>query len=155
MIVIKEALVVGMDNDHVDEISFTIKGSPPSQNGWKLAWKHLSRRPVIYNPNRTLKTRVKIAIRSAVTELTGRVLFPIFVQETIVMNVVFCMHNVDAKDLDNMVKFLGDALQGAIYDNDKYTRTVTMTKVAIPVDEPESTVVRIASTTAGIPFVFV
>ena len=124
------------------EVSFSIHGAPPVQNGWKLAWKK-NRHPVLYDPMQKQKIALRSDLRLSLFGLLRRSSFPIFGNQTIEVNVFFKLHNLHCKDIDNMMKFLFDAMQHVLYKNDSSIMTAIVHKVQAHDEEVESTFVKI------------
>jgi Holliday junction resolvase RusA-like endonuclease len=92
----------------------------------------LIRAPLIYDPSQRLKRAYRGAVIQSLAQL-GLRNFPIFPDQSdlkLGMSVVFYVHNMN-KDIDNLLKFVLDALQGAIYANDRVIWEVTVKKVHI------------------------
>jgi len=131
------------DDRHPTEASFTIHGPPQAQNGWKLAWKR-NRKPVIYDPMQKHKIVLRADLRAGFFDLLQRSSFPMFLHRTLRVEVVFKMHHIHCKDIDNMMKFLFDALQFVIYSNDSCIMEAVVNKVEAHEEEGESTSVKIS-----------
>lgn len=101
------------DDDMKPRVDFTILGEPGVQNGWKIRWKGL-RFPRIYDPRSRDKASLRIALREEMLE-------EIFPPNTPLKVTVsyYQSGGVREKDLDNMSKFLFDALEGALYPDDR------------------------------------
>jgi Holliday junction resolvase RusA-like endonuclease len=147
---IHDILVVGLGNDDVDEISFEILGRPPVQNGWKMAWKRFKGHPYLYDPKKREKMALRTAVKAAVRELT-RAQLPVFRNTLLSASVVFHIEDIMGKDLDNMAKFLNDALEGAIMDDDKFVVQLFLSKIPVGQNESESTMVKFSSVIAQQP----
>ena len=102
---------------HPIEASFNIHGATIAQNGWKLAWKR-NRKPVIYDSLQKQKIELRANIRAGLFDLLHQSWFPIFAHRTLHIEITFRMHNVYCKDIDNLMKFLLDAMQHVMYHND-------------------------------------
>jgi Holliday junction resolvase RusA-like endonuclease len=141
-------VVLPSGQDHPDrhpvEASFTIHGAPLVQNGWKLAWKR-NRHPVIYDPMQKQKIVLRANLRSGLFDLLQRSSFPIFAHRTLRVEVVFSIHNLHCKDIDNMMKFLFDAMQHVIYNNDSCIMTAIVNKIEAHEEDEESTFVKITT----------
>jgi Holliday junction resolvase RusA-like endonuclease len=136
-------LIVVSRGGYPTEVSFSIHGAPPVQNGWKLAWKK-NRRPVMYDPMQKEKIFLRADLRLSLFDLLGRSSFPIFGSRSIQVNVFFKLHNLHCKDIDNMMKFLFDAMQHVVYKNDSSIMTAIVHKVQAHDEEAESTFVKIS-----------
>ena len=129
---------------HPVKASFTIHGAPIAQNGWKLAWKR-NRHPVIYDPLQKQKIVLRANIRSGLFDLIQQSWFPIFAHRTLHVEVTFRMHNVYSKDIDNMMKFLFDAMQHVMYHNDSSIVSAVVKKLEAHEEDEESTFVKITA----------
>ncbi len=129
---------------HPIEASFTIHGAPIAQNGWKLAWKR-NRHPVIYDPLQNKKIVLRANIRSGLFDLLQQSSFPILAHRTLKVEIMFKMHHVFSKDIDNMMKFLFDAMQHVIYHNDSCIMSAVVTKHEAHPEDEESTLVKITA----------
>ena len=128
---------------HPVEATFTIHGAPPVQNGWKLAWKR-NRHPVIYDPKQKQKIDLRAELlRAGFYDLLQRSSFPIFPHRALRIEVDFKLHNIHSKDIDNMMKFLFDAMQHVIYYDDSSIMTAVVNKVEAHDEEHESTDVKL------------
>ena len=59
------------------------------------------------------------------------------------MSVSFYLVNSDGRDIDNMVKFLQDAIEGVVFDNDKFVYQIHAYKHEAPYGN-EATIVKVA-----------
>lgn len=136
-------LVLGSDGqpDRPTELCFTIWGSPLAQNGWKLAWKGRTR-PTVYDAFQVKKSQLRASIRSALTDLSHSV-FPVFWDCTIRIRLTFHLHNANEKDLDNMMKYVFDAMQEVLYINDSLIMVAEVQKKQTLYGDPECTTVDI------------
>ena len=123
-----DMIITSDDGDRVESVSFSVPGAPKCQNGWKVRWRGL-RFPIIYDPKRQEKLHLKQQIRLAIADLLGmpQPYTPFGVFKTN-MIVVFYMKTATAKDLDNMLKFLLDALKGVIYQDDRFIFKLSVSK---------------------------
>ena len=102
-----------------DEIQFNLEGEPGVQNGWKLAWKGLPF-PKIYDPESRNKRVLKNKLAAALLEYGVTSLPAIPSKKDLFIEVVYKYSDGRRnKDLDNMTKFLCDALEGIVYVDDK------------------------------------
>jgi Holliday junction resolvase RusA-like endonuclease len=110
-------------NNNMKECNFIIDGRAPVQNGWKcfLRSRH---QPVIYDPKKQEKNSLRAAVRLAFKELDRDIHFPVFQTTKLQLFVSFHLVNSGGRDIDNMVKFLQDALEGVVFDNDKFVYEV-------------------------------
>ena len=129
----------------LDEVSFTIHGPPFAQNGWKLAWRN-RRRPVLYDSLHNHKAALGRGIIKALIEFEQ---FPCPLFSTdIRIELTFVLRNGASKDIDNMMKYVFDAMQGIIYANDASIMVAIVKKVQVGDlthhQENESTTVKIS-----------
>lgn len=103
-------------------IGFVLEGEPCSQNGWKLsrAGGHL------YDPMARKKTALRKQIAKELLDL-GEAM-PVFKKTKLRLVVSFGLHLATSKDIDNMLKFLQDAMEKAIYDDDKWIFELSLNK---------------------------
>ena len=99
-------------------IELTIVGEPVAQNGWKLRFRNCSR-PFLYDPLRNEKHKLCKEIKAKMMEL-GESEIPFFKNTRLQVSIITHFHTATRKDLDNMSKFLQDAMEGALYDDDKW-----------------------------------
>jgi Holliday junction resolvase RusA-like endonuclease len=125
-----------------NEVSFTIRGSPIAQNGWKLAWRS-RRQPILYDSLQKQKLHLRVNIRNALIELRQGE-FPIFPNWDIRVELTFNLHNVTGKDVDNMMKYIFDAMQEVLYRNDSSIMVAVVQKVQAHEEDQESTIVKIS-----------
>lgn len=85
----------------------------------------------------------KRAVRSAFRELDGNIEFPIFQMSRLRITVSFYLVNSGGRDVDNMVKFLQDAIEGVVFDNDKFVYEIHACKHESPYGN-EATTVKVA-----------
>jgi Holliday junction resolvase RusA-like endonuclease len=91
--------------------------------------------PLIYDPSQQLKRAYQGTVIQSLAQLGLRT-FPLFPYQRYLklgMSVVFYVHNINT-DIDNLLKFVLDALQGAIYANDRVIWEVTAKKVQVAND---------------------
>ena len=114
-------------DDRTARIDFTVLGEPRVQNGWKVRWRGL-RVPVIYDPCSRRKTDLRAAIRTAMLEggLPDDTAFP--AGQPLVLSVEYFYKTAYKRDLDNMTKFLLDALEGAIFPDDNSIMKMELVK---------------------------
>ena len=128
---------------HPVEASFTIHGAPIAQNGWKLAWKR-NRKPVIYDSLQKQKIELRANLRAGLFDLLQQSSFPIFAHRTLQVEITFKMHHVRSKDIDNMMKFLFDAMQHVMYHNDSCIMSAIVKKVEAHEEDEEATFVNMS-----------
>ena len=110
---------VYVTDSNVKECNFVIDGRAPVQNGWKCFLRS-RRQPVVYDPKKHAKNSLREAIREAFKELDGNINFPVFQMSRLQITVYFYLVNSGGRDIDNMIKFLQDAIEGVVFDNDKF-----------------------------------
>jgi hypothetical protein len=130
-------------------VSFTVMGDPPVQKRHKIAWKGLlggwvaRRKPIIYDPSASLKKQYAAQVREAMVamDLTPPFFASGYNDDGLIMDLHFFLerpashYNVlgnrvkatapkypKSKDVDNMEKFVSDALHGVVYNNDNIIR---------------------------------
>ena len=121
-----EDFVVGLDVHLVKTVDFTIPGDPKTQNGWKVRTTRQGR-PIVYDE----KSREKKALRMAIIKEFGDLNepAPFFTETRLVVNIAYHIEGEpNRKDVDNMTKFLLDAMELAAYDNDKWIYDLHVTK---------------------------
>ena len=121
--------VMGVDSSGLRRsVDLTILGDPQVQNGWKV--KTLpSRRPIIYDPKSREKAAIRRDLKKEIEELQAGC--PLFSDTRLTVIITYHVHGVATrKDLDNMSKFILDAMEGALYDNDKWIYELQTTKVS-------------------------
>ena len=127
---------------NVKECNFVIDGRAPVQNGWKCFLRS-RRQPVVYDPKKQAKSSLREAIRHAFKELDRNIDFPVFQMSRLKMTVSFYLVNSAGRDIDNMVKFLQDAVEGVVFDNDKFVYEIHAYKHEAPYGN-EATIVKVA-----------
>ena len=140
---IESLVIVTSDKAQPDEVSFTIYGPPIAQNGWKLAWRN-RRQPVLYDSLQKHKADVRANICRAFRELEHHS-FPVFDNVYIQVDLTFNLHHITSKDVDNMMKYILDAMQDALYRNDAFIMAAIVKKERVSnVEDVESTLVKIS-----------
>lgn len=137
-----------VEGPHDHAISFVVEGSPPVQLRHRTSWYHRAR-PVFYDPSGRSKRDYMREIRASMTA-NGVEAFPYFpLGEPLFLKVCFYLPRPrqdlrtvngvrvltahpsrypKTKDLDNMLKFVMDALDGLMYHDDINIVTVVMAK---------------------------
>jgi hypothetical protein len=110
------------DTEDFARLDFCVEGEPKVQNGWKVAWKGLPF-PRIYAPRAREKNALRAALKRAMAEVLGprpphRTFFPPLAP--LIVSIRYFQDGAHDKDLDNMTKFLNDAMERAIFPDDKY-----------------------------------
>ena len=92
-----------------------------------------NQRIIVYDPGQGRRLAWAAAVRAALIEV-GVTRFPVFTTQLLPfklkVTVTFHIMNL-AKDINNMVKFLLDAMQGLIYSNDKVIYKIVAEKKQI------------------------
>lgn len=130
------------NSNDVHECNFVIDGRAPVQNGWKCFLRSRSQ-PVVYDPKKQAKNSLRAFVRDAFKELDRNITFPVFQESRLRMYVSFYLVNSAGRDIDNMLKFLQDALEGVVFDNDKYVYEIHAHKYEAPYGN-EATFIKIA-----------
>ena len=126
-----DVVATGNNINTCEDIHLTILGEPHAQNGWKI-WLADCHQPVVYDPCSKGKRQLRKAIAKAIDQHLGWSIpanlsvFPDNCQLRLV--VVYRLRNIGSKDLDNMSKFLFDALEGIIYKDDAQIVKATLEK---------------------------
>ena len=108
------------------QVSLTIEGTPVSQPRTRL--RRMSSRVLVFDPASQAKRSTRSAVLSSLRQL-GAVQFPLFPEQaTVCVNATFHVSNMQ-KDIDNMLKFVLDVLQGPIFANDSAVLRVAVEKV--------------------------
>ena len=109
------------ETENFARLDFCLIGEPITQNGWKVKWRGLPF-PIIYDPRAREKAALRRALGAAMAEvgITTPTFFPRLVGLKAVIH--YFQDGVHDKDLDNMTKFLGDAMEGVIYPDDRCIR---------------------------------
>ena len=113
------AIVVGNPPEDLDlTLYLMVEGTPLVQERHRVRWMPFrGARPRVYDPCSASKHGYKLAVRQACSDI-GVTNFPLFVEERVKIKVTFFVTNA-SKDIDNLLKFVMDALQGVIYPNDR------------------------------------
>jgi Holliday junction resolvase RusA-like endonuclease len=138
-------------------IFFVSVGEPPVQERPRVVWRG-RRTPTIYDPSARKKADYARALKHAMTEI-GSTWFPAFDKDILkgtkglTLTVEFYLHRnlgdycfahgqkilkedcddyPKGKDIDNMVKFIMDALHLVIYDNDTVITKILTAKEFVP-----------------------
>ena len=110
-----DAIIVGGDEDE-RELYLDIGGPPLVQQRLRVAFLRFIH-PRLYDPSGRSKRALKRAVRNALVNV-GNDDFPVFQNSVLEVQVTFFVSNPN-KDIDNLAKFLLDALEGVIYSNDR------------------------------------
>jgi Holliday junction resolvase RusA-like endonuclease len=99
-------------------IDFLVLGEPKVHNGWKVKRRGIPY-PRIYDPRAREKKALRSALKRAMADagMPHPPAFPLVALRRVSVHYFYgAAHD---KDLDNMTKFLGDAMEGAIFPNDR------------------------------------
>jgi Holliday junction resolvase RusA-like endonuclease len=113
-----------------------VQGPAMVQQRTRIRFLPLAGRAVVYDPSQASKRAFRRAVLLALNEL-GIVEFPVFQDQQhlkIQLNCTFYLHN-EAKDVDNLLKFVMDALESVIYQNDRVVFETHLKKVKVPQQE--------------------
>jgi Holliday junction resolvase RusA-like endonuclease len=108
----------------------------------KGIWRKAKWLAILWDPSSKAKRLYKVAVRSALEE-TGLSAFPVYRSPQILEIVVTFMVYNSLKDVDNLLKFVMDALQSTVYGNDRYVYKVTAEKVLVFNRTEEATYIEI------------
>jgi hypothetical protein len=145
-----------------ESLSFVCLGDPPAQARGRINWRNRPV-PVYYDPSSRSKAAYALVLRNALMSF-GTSSFPIFNREILAstkglkLTVAFYLHRKVAdyhvvsgkkvlkktaemfpknKDVDNMLKFVMDAIHGVVYDNNTVITSVIAMKTFIPENRRE------------------
>ena len=147
--VVEDLMVISGGAPGTRTLSFTVMGEPLVQQCHKIAWKGLiggwkdRNKPIVYDPSASLKKNYAAKVREAVVAmgLTPPFFASGYNDDGLIMELHFFLerprshYNVlgnriraaapkypKVKDVDNMEKFVSDALHGVVYNNDNIIR---------------------------------
>jgi Holliday junction resolvase RusA-like endonuclease len=129
-----DALIMGVAHP---TIVVTVKGSPIAQARPRATV--INGRARVYDPTQRAKRAYRRAIGQAMTEL-GITDFPFFERTRLQLKVTYGLSN-NAKDVDNLLKFVMDALESVLYDNDACIMSANETKMIVPIGAQYTTFV--------------
>jgi Holliday junction resolvase RusA-like endonuclease len=122
-------------------IDFVILGEPKAQNGFRVRARGLLI-PRIYDPLASEKRHLRQEMTRVLVE-HGFDHTPVFPEGTRVKVLAhFCIRRNRKKDLDNMCKFLGDALEMALYADDDDINDMHVTKERSDIPSTTYTIMR-------------
>ena len=124
-----DALMV-LNNEEPPFLEIEVRGEPRVQERMRLNNQGIAAR--LYDPSARLKTQFKQAVRDALTDL-GISAFPFYGHHPITIRFVFGVANM-ARDIDNLLKFVMDALETVVYGNDRMVVGLVAVKRHTPVD---------------------
>jgi Holliday junction resolvase RusA-like endonuclease len=118
--------IIVMSNNKMTTVSLTILGEPVSQPQTQSYHSQALARVIVIDPAKDQKLAFKKCVRDALEEVGATL--PIFDNNVKVM-VTATFHVVDTrKDIDNLLKFLLDALTSVVYSNDNMVYSVITTR---------------------------
>ena len=118
-------------------VSLSILGSPIPQPHMKCYYSRVLSRLIVYDPTKDEKLAFKRIVRVALAEMGAT--FPLF-ENGVKLKVTATFHVVDTrKDIDNLLKFLLDALAPVMYNNDNVIYSVVAKKVSTTPPDVEYT----------------
>jgi Holliday junction resolvase RusA-like endonuclease len=127
-----ENLMISWTNGSTGRVDFTILGEPRVQNGWRVRWRGVPF-PRVYDPRAREKTLLRKEVKRALVEGGDDLPPPTFpIHLKLKVRIKFYAASGHNKDLDNMTKFLLDALEGAIYADDKCIVEMHLSKEQSP-----------------------
>ena len=107
-------------------LEFCIMGEPHAQNGWRIRHRGLQT-PIMFDPLARLKRQIKDALAKVMMEHQEPL--PVFAAGIpLRVGVIFHLRHVATKDVDNMAKFLLDAIEEVVFNNDKYIIDLSLSK---------------------------
>lgn len=142
-IIVEDMMIMRRPTGDDTAISFSVGGDPPVQKRHKIAWKGIlggwkesSRRiPIIYDPSSKEKKQLAAAVKAALQDLeVGG--FPFFTNPDTKLTLELTFFFADRpaqpfpkkKDINNLVKFVMDAMNGILYCDDRAIVRVTAEK---------------------------
>ena len=124
-----DALVACDDANGASQTStvhLDIGGEPLAQPRHRV--RRLSNhRVVFYDPAAAAKSRLRRMIRLALEEI-GVSTFPFFNRQKLSVNVTFVVSDT-RKDIDNLLKYILDAMNQVVYNDDRTVCVVNMKKI--------------------------
>jgi Holliday junction resolvase RusA-like endonuclease len=133
-----EAIIAGEGDSST--IYLTIPGVPMVQQRARIRWCRLAfQRPRMYDPCSVAKKAYRLAVKNALTDV-GVSSFPIFGNDDHLQLIVNFGVSNQGKDLDNLLKFVMDALQGVVYRNDSRIWISKQDKISVAADQQFTTV---------------
>ena len=121
--------LITMIGPAVTGVYFDIEGVPEAQERPRILWRHIPV-PRFYDPSARRKRFLSKLVMTALKE-HGHDHFPLFPSDrNMKVSLTFMMPNILQKDIDNMEKFIFDALEGIVYRNDRRIVKVQSEKVS-------------------------
>ena len=105
----------GLGSRGVDTLTMSVTGNAIAQARHRVRRVNTSRL-VFYDPHQREKVSFRLAVKESLQDV-GIQYFPVFRNVHVRVHVSFFVRNLN-KDLDNMIKFVLDALQSVVYRND-------------------------------------
>jgi Holliday junction resolvase RusA-like endonuclease len=121
-------------SDLKTSVFLNFKGTPEVQE--RPRFRRRYGHPVVYDPSARWKQDYTDAAKEALKDLDVED-FPIFKHTRLMVLVSFEIRN-QAKDIDNLLKFILDALQDIVYDNDRNIYKVIACKKLVTRDEEKT-----------------
>ena len=122
-------------------VHLTIPGEPLSQPRHRVRrlFSSGSGRVLFCDPAATQKREVKASIRSALVGV-GVVDFPVVQQRQVKVTADFYVAN-GRKDIDNLLKFIMDAIKSVVYSDDRWVFQVSARKHSVARDSGHTEIV--------------
>jgi Holliday junction resolvase RusA-like endonuclease len=112
-------------------LHLTVSGPPSVQERARIRYQPFAGKPRVYDPSRKGKIAFRDAVKASIQDLDF-VDVPVFkAGQTLRLNVVFGLTR-QGKDVDNLLKFVMDALQGVLYRNDAIVWKSNIEKRTVP-----------------------
>jgi Holliday junction resolvase RusA-like endonuclease len=122
----RDDVIVVLTNT-VATVSLCILGEPISQPRMRCYHNPASGRVVVYDPTQDEKVAFKKSVRDAIAKVGAT--FPLF-ENDVKLKVTVTFHVTDMrKDIDNLLKFMLNALATVMYNNDNMICSVVATKI--------------------------
>jgi Holliday junction resolvase RusA-like endonuclease len=128
-----DALIMGLAPHPI--VVITITGSPIVQARPRVSLAN--GHPRVYDPSQREKRAYRRAIGKAMAQL-GYSEFPFFERKLLKLKATFGLSN-NSKDADNLLKFLMDALESVLYDNDACVMDAQAIKKRVPIGDQYTT----------------
>ena len=127
--VVDEVVLSGNVVDEFNSVSFRISGEPVVQNGWSF-WSRNRSMPVVYDVKQRHKKKLRKAIEEALQiAMGGGVTLPFFDNnDHLGIVVAYGVKRYGQKNLDNLSKFLFDAMEGVVFRDNAAIGNTRLTK---------------------------
>ena len=109
-------MILSWNGSSTGKVDFEVAGEPLASNGPRIRFRNL-RVPIIFDPLAREKRQLRNVLKLALSEVGVQDL--LFREMELKVNITFFMANRWSKDIDNMAKFILDAMNLAIYDDDQ------------------------------------